>query len=140
MKQQIHQFCHSTIDMVILRLSVVMIFLVFGNAKWFEFEVELLKPMISHTWLNVLYELFGYYGASYFLGVVESMTYLFLIIGFFKPKFGVLGSVLVIITGLVTLSMLPQLGFNGFIFKDILLIGTGVVLLKYDLNRVQTYH
>lgn len=139
MKKYFHQFCHSAIDMVILRLSVIIVFLVFGNTKWFDFEVEALKPIITPTWLNFLYELFGHYGASYFLGVIESITYLFIIIGFFKPKFGVLGAILVIITALVTLSTLPQLGFNGFIFKDILLIGAGAVLFKYDLNKTQIY-
>ncbi|HDR1337113.1 TPA: DUF417 family protein, partial [Pasteurella multocida] len=65
----------------------------------------------------------------------ETLAYLGLIIGFRQPKAGLLGSGLVLITALVTVSLLPQLGFNGFIFKDILLIGIALVLFKYDLNR-----
>lgn len=119
-----------------LRLSVIIIFLAFGTTKWFEFEVEILKPLISPTWLSFLYDLFGYHGASYFLGVVENIAFISLFIGFWKPKFGVLGAILVLGTALVTLSMLPQLGFNSFIFKDILLFGAALTLLKQDLNRV----
>ncbi|EJS85474.1 hypothetical protein AAUPMC_20024 [Pasteurella multocida subsp. multocida str. Anand1_cattle] len=69
------------------------------------------------------------------LGIIETLAYLGLIIGFRQPKAGLLGSGLVLITALVTVSLLPQLGFNGFIFKDILLIGIALVLFKYDLNR-----
>ncbi len=75
------------------------------------------------------------YNTSYLLGIVESLAYLSLMIGFKQPKVGLLGSGLVFITALVTVSLLPQLGFDGFIFKDILLIGIALVLFKYDLNR-----
>ncbi|MDO4697874.1 MAG: DUF417 family protein [Pasteurellaceae bacterium] len=135
MQKLLDQFRHSNLDMVALRLSVIIIFLVFGTMKWFDFEVEILKPMISPTWLNFLYDLFGYHGASYFLGVVEGLAYISLILGFSRPLWGILGGVLVLGTAVVTLSMLPQLGFDAFIFKDILLIGAALVLIKNDLNR-----
>lgn len=98
--------------------------------------MEVLKPIISNSWLDFLYGLFGFHYTSYLLGVIESATYIGLIAGFFKPKYGLIGSLLVLSTALTTVSLLPQLGFNGFIFKDILLIGIVAVLLKYDLNRV----
>ncbi|MGC7559064.1 DUF417 family protein [Pasteurella sp. PK-2025] len=129
------KFQQSNLDMHILRLSVIILFAVFGNTKWFDFEVEVLKPLISNSWLHFLYDLFGFHYTSYLLGVVESIAYLALIIGIFKPKYGLIGSALVFITALVTVSLLPQLGFNGFVFKDILLIGMALVLFKYDLNR-----
>ncbi|HDR1062404.1 DUF417 family protein [Pasteurella multocida] len=125
----------SDLDIIVLRLLVILLFFVFGNTKWFEFEVEALKPIISASWLSFLYDLFGVYNTSYLLGIVESLAYLSLMIGFKQPKVGLLGSGLVFITALVTVSLLPQLGFDGFIFKDILLIGIALVLFKYDLNR-----
>lgn len=65
---------------------------------------------------------------SYCLGVV--LTFLALIIGFFRPAAGVLGDITVIVTGITTLSLLPQLGkIDSFIIKDVLLIGAGAVLL-----------
>ncbi|EMX0619396.1 DUF417 family protein [Escherichia coli] len=110
MKNFINGFIRSDYDIVILRLSVISIFMLFGTYKWFEFEVMALEPLISTTWLNILYILFGVHGGSYFLGVVETITFLALIIGFFRPAAGVLGDVIVIATGITTLSLLPQLG------------------------------
>ena len=139
MKNFINGFIRSDYDMVILRLSVITIFMLFGTYKWFDFEVMALEPLISTTWLNILYILFGVHGGSYFLGVVETITFLALIIGFFRPAAGVLGDIIVIVTGITTLSLLPQLGkIDSFIIKDVLLIGAGAVLLKYDLKRYLT--
>ena len=139
MKNFINGFIRSDYDMVILRLSVITIFMMFGTYKWFDFEVMALEPLISTTWLNILYILFGVHGGSYFLGVVETITFLALIIGFFRPAAGILGDMIVIVTGITTLSLLPQLGkIDSFIIKDVLLIGAGAVLLKYDLKRYLT--
>ncbi|WP_379056062.1 DUF417 family protein [Pasteurella multocida] len=135
MKKWLKHFQQSNLDITLLRLSVILLFFIFANTKWFEFEVEALKPIISASWLSFLYDLFGVYNTSYLLGIVESLAYLSLMIGFKQPKVGLLGSGLVFITALVTVSLLPQLGFDGFIFKDILLIGIALVLFKYDLNR-----
>ncbi|HDR1129959.1 TPA: DUF417 family protein [Pasteurella multocida] len=135
MKKWLQHFQQSNLDITLLRLSVILLFFIFANTKWFEFEVEALKPIISASWLRFLYDLFGVYNTSYLLGIVESLAYLSLMIGFKQPKVGLLGSGLVFITALVTVSLLPQLGFDGFIFKDILLIGIALVLFKYDLNR-----
>ncbi|PNL93335.1 DUF417 family protein [Aggregatibacter aphrophilus] len=135
MKEFVRKFCFSDVDVVLLRFSVVFIIALFGNYKWFDFEVEALKPLISSTWLNFLYDYLGFYGTSYLLGAIESINYIFLTIGFFKPKFGVLGSLFTISLGVVTLSLIPQIGLNSFIVKDIILIGSGLVLLKYDLKK-----
>ena len=124
MKNFFKSFIRSDNDMVILRLSVITIFMLFGTYKWFDFEVMALEPIISSTWLNILYILFGVHGGSYFLGVMETLTFLALIIGFFRPAAGVLGDIIVIVTGITTLSLLPQLGkIDSFIIKDVLLIG-----------------
>ena len=139
MKNFINVYIKSDYDIVILRLSVIIIFMLFGTYKWFDFEVMALEPLISTTWLNILYILFGVHGGSYFLGVVETITFLALIIGFFRPAAGILGDMIVIVTGITTLSLLPQLGkIDSFIIKDVLLIGAGAVLLKYDLKRYLT--
>lgn len=134
----LERFKRSDFDIHLLRLCVILIFLIYGNTKWFDFEVELLKPLISPTWLSFLYEALGHHGTSYLLGVVETITYVALIAGFARPAAGIAGSLLVMLTALVTLSLLPQLGgFNGFILKDVLLLGAGAVLLKHDLRRLE---
>ena len=128
MKKFINVYIKSDYDIVILRLSVIIIFMLFGTYKWFDFEVMALKPLISPTWLNILYIMFGVHGGSYFLGIVETITFLALSIGFFRPAAGILGDIIVIVTGLVTLSLLPQLGkVDSFVIKDVLLLGAGSV-------------
>lgn len=136
MNRVVEKFRHSETDIAILRFSVIFIITLYGVFKWFDFEVEALKPIISGSWLSFLYTWFGFHGASYLLGAVETVTYLSLIIGYKKPHIGILGAILTLLIGMVTLSTLPQLGMSGFIVKDILLLGAGAVLLKYDLNRV----
>lgn len=132
----IRRFTASRLDIIVLRLCVTLIFLVYGISKWFEFEVEALKPLFDATWLSVLPALLGYHGASYFLGIVEGIACISLIAAFFKPRAGIAGGLIVTATGIVTVSLLPQLGqLDGFIFKDLLLIGGGLVLLKHDLQH-----
>jgi len=136
MSNTLRRFTQSNIDLIALRSGVLGILVLFGTYKWFDFEVKALQPLISNTWLSVLYDIFGTHGASYFLGAVETATSIALIIGFFRPIAGIAGAIMVIITGLTTVSLLFQLGMiDSFIYKDILLIGAGLTLLKSDLIR-----
>lgn len=123
-------------DIIALRLSLIVIFLFFGIAKWFEFEVEALTPIITTTWLNIFNQVLGLHGTSYFLGIVELTTVALLVLGFKNPMAGVAGAVMIILTGIVTLSLLPQLGtIDSFILKDIMVVAIGLTLLKQDLIR-----
>ena len=50
MKKFINVYIKSDYDIVILRLSVIIIFMLFGTYKWFDFEVMALKPLdFSHV-------------------------------------------------------------------------------------------
>lgn len=123
-------------DILLLKLSVIAIFTVFGISKWFEFEVQALAPIILPTWLNIFNKLLGLHGTSYFPGVVEMATLLLLLGGLKYPALGAAGAALVTLTCLVTLSLLPQLGMlDSFIFKDLVIGAAGVVMLKADLVR-----
>lgn len=135
---QLHNIARQLagVDIIILRLSVIVIFALFGTYKWFEFEANALHQLLPGTWLGMLYPILGVQGLSYALGAAEYITLVALITGFFRPLFGVAGAVMVIATGVVTLSLLPQLGkIDSFIVKDVLLIGAGLVLLRHDLQR-----
>ncbi|WP_343551720.1 DUF417 family protein [Pantoea sp.] len=123
-------------DIIALRLSLIVIFLFFGIAKWFEFEVQALTPIITATWLNIFNQVLGLHGTSYFLGGVELTTVVLLLLGFKNPMAGAAGAAMIILTGLVTLSLLPQLGtIDSFILKDIMVVAIGLTLLKQDLIR-----
>lgn len=136
MKKLIFSFLNTNIDIIILRSAVLTIFLVFGTFKWFEFEIEELKPLFSATWLVFLPNFFGDAGASYVLGTIETLIYICLILAFFNPKFGIIGDLGILFTSLTTLSLMIQMGFDAFLFKDILFVGASLIFLKYDLKRI----
>jgi uncharacterized membrane protein YkgB len=123
----------SGLDIMVLRLSVIFIFALFGTYKWFAFEANALHHRCQAPG-SVRYPALGVQGLSYALGVVENITLLALIAGFFRPA----------VAGRPDggrhrhrhLSLLPQLGrIDSFIIKDVLLIGAGLVLLRHDLRR-----
>src|SRR3981081_1465695 len=83
------------LDLHLVRASMVLIFVLFGYQKWFEYEAQTLIPFISNGPLIFwLYPVFGLRGASYFLGVSEWLTAALLIWGFWSPRAGVLGAIL----------------------------------------------
>src|SRR5262249_9680333 len=59
------------LDHYLIRAAMVIIFVLFGYQKWFEYEARVLIPYISHgPFVFWLYPVFGIRGASWFLGVV----------------------------------------------------------------------
>jgi hypothetical protein len=63
------------LDLHLVRGSMVLIFLLFGYQKWFEYEAQTLIPFISNGPLTFwMYPVFGLRGASWFLGVSEWLT------------------------------------------------------------------
>src|SRR5262245_20130345 len=74
------------LDLHLVRGSMVLIFLLFGYQKWFEYEAQTLIPFISNGPLTFwMYPAFGLRGASYFLGASEWLTAALLIWGFWNP-------------------------------------------------------
>src|SRR5262249_37700428 len=96
------------LDLHLVRGSMVLIFLLCGYQKWFEYEAQALIPFISHTPLTFwMYPVFGCHGATYFLGVSEWLTAALLIWGFWNPKAGVLGAILSVGTFITTVTIIP---------------------------------
>jgi uncharacterized membrane protein YkgB len=63
------------LDHRIVRASMVLIFLLFGYQKWFEYEAQTLIPFIRNgTLTSWMYPVFGLHAASWFLGVSEWLT------------------------------------------------------------------
>ena len=140
----------SDLDLHLVRGSMVLIFLLFGYQKWFEYEAQALKPFISNGPLTFwMYPVFGLRGASYFLGVSEWLTAALLIWGFWNPRAGVLGALLSVATFVTTVTIIPFMpdGWNAaagfpamqgnvaFLMKDIVLLAVSVYLLKQDVLR-----
>jgi uncharacterized membrane protein YkgB len=137
----------------ILRASMVIIFLLFGYQKWFEYEAKVLIPYISHGPLIFwLYPVFGIRGASWFLGVSEWLFGTLLFIGFWNKKVGVLGALGSIATFVGTVTIIPfmpngwepsaggfpaMVGNVPFLMKDVVLLAVSIYLLKEDVVRVR---
>src|SRR5882724_11921818 len=96
------------LDYRLVRASMVLIFVLFGYQKWFEYEAQTLIPFISNGPLTFwMHSVFGIQGASYFLGVTEWLTAALLMWGFWNKKAGALGALLSTGTFITTLSIIP---------------------------------
>jgi uncharacterized membrane protein YkgB len=129
---------------------MVLIFLLFGYQKWWEYEAQTLVPFISNGPLTSwMYPVLGLHGASYFLGVSEWLTGALLIWGFWNPRAGVLGALLSVGTFVTTVTIIPLMpdGWNAaagfpamqgnvaFLMKDVVLLAASFYLLKQDVIR-----
>jgi uncharacterized membrane protein YkgB len=144
------------IDYHLVRASMVLIFLMFGYQKWFEYEAQALIPYISHGPLIFwLYPAFGIRGATTFLGASEWSIGALLFLGFWNKRIGVLGAIGSCGTFVSTVTIIPfmpngwalsaggfpaMLGNVAFLMKDVVLLAVSFYLLKQDLQRVVTSH
>src|ERR1700751_1402409 len=138
------------LDFHLVRGSMVLIFLLFGYQKWFEYEAQTLIPFIRNGPLTSwMYPVFGLHGASYFLGVSEWLTAALLVWGFWNPRAGVLGAIFSVGTFVTTVTIIPFMpdgwdaaagfpamkGNVAFLMKDVVLLAASVYLLKQDVVR-----
>src|SRR5579859_1855960 len=87
--------CQGDIGDHVVRSSMVIIFVLFGYQKWFEYEAQTLIPFIKYGPLTLwMHSVFGIQGASYFLGVSEWLTAALLMWGFWNKPAGALGACL----------------------------------------------
>jgi uncharacterized membrane protein YkgB len=98
----------SDVDYHLIRASMVLIFLLFGYQKWFEYEAQVLIPYISNGPLIFwLYPVFGIRGASWFLGVSEWLFGALLFLGFWNKRLGILGALGSTFTFVGTVTIIP---------------------------------
>jgi uncharacterized membrane protein YkgB len=140
------------LDYHLLRASMVLIFLLFGYQKWFEYEAQVLIPYISNgPFIFWLYPVFGVRGASWFLGTSEWTFGALLFLGFWDKRLGVLGALGSTVTYIMTVSIIPFMpdgwaasagGFPAmagnvpFLMKDVVLLAASIYLLKQDIVRL----
>lgn len=131
---------------------MVLIFLLFGYQKWFEYEAKTLIPFINNGPLIFwMYPVFGIRGASWFLGVSEWLFGAILFLGFWNKQAGVLGALGGVASFVSTVTIIPFMpdGWNAsaggvpamqgnvaFLMKDVVLLAVSAYLLKQDLLRV----
>jgi uncharacterized membrane protein YkgB len=139
------------LDYHFIRASMVIIFLLFGYQKWFEYEAQVLIPFISNgPLISWMYPVFGVRGASIFLGVTEWAICLPLFLGIWNRTAGVLGALGSCATFVATVTIIPFMpngwdevagGFPAmtnnapFLVKDVALLAASFYLLKQDVVR-----
>jgi len=144
----------SDYDYHLIRASMVLVFLMFGYQKWFDYEAQVLIPFISHGPLIFwLYPVFGLRGATLFLGGAEWLFGLLLLLGFWNKKLGLLGALGSCVTYVATVTIIPFFpdgwaaeagGFPAmkvpiaFLMKDTVLFAASVYLLKQDILRASS--
>ena len=102
------RFLRSDLDYHLVRASMVLIFVLFGYQKWFDYEAQTLIPFISNGPLTFwMYPVFGIQGASWFLGVTEWLTAALLFLGFWNKKLGILGALGSCATFIGTVTIIP---------------------------------
>jgi uncharacterized membrane protein YkgB len=140
------------LDYHLVRASLVLIFLLFGYQKWFEYEAQVLIPFIENgPLISWMYPAFGTRGASWFLGIAEWATGALLLLGFWDKRLGVLGALGACATFVGTTTIIPFMpdgwaasagGFPAmtgnipFLMKDVVLFAASFYLLKQDVARV----
>ena len=138
------------LDYHLVRASMVLIFVLFGYQKWFDYEAQTLIPFISIGPLTFwMYPVFGLHGASWFLGVSEWLTAALLLWGFWNPRAGILGAILSVATFVTTVTIIPFMpdgwdaaagfpamkGNVAFLMKDVVFLAVSFYLLKQDAVR-----
>jgi uncharacterized membrane protein YkgB len=134
-----------------LRWSLVVVFALFGTAKFAAYEAEGVRSIAEHYWLFFwLYPLGGVRFASNVIGSIELSTGLFIALGSRWARLSVIGAAMGVCTFLVTLSFMignprafeegygfPFLGSSGqFLMKDLVLLAACFALLLSSLRRL----
>jgi uncharacterized membrane protein YkgB len=142
---------NEDLDYHLIRASMVIVFLLFGYQKWFEYEAQVLIPYISNgPLISWIYPVFGVRGGSWFLGVMEWLTCFFLFWGFWSRQAGILGALASCATFVGTVTIIPFMpngwdevagGFPAmtgnipFLMKDVVLLAVSYYLLRQDVVR-----
>jgi uncharacterized membrane protein YkgB len=142
------------LDYKLLRGAMVVTFFIFGYAKWFAYDVQVLMPFISKGPLIFwLYPAFGPRGATWFLGVSEWTIGTLFLLGYWNKILGMLGALGSVGTFVCTVTIIPFVadgweasagGFpamtsnTAFLMKDLVLLAVSVYLLRQDALRVSS--
>jgi reactive chlorine resistance protein C len=119
----------------VLRYGLVFLLLMYGGFKFFAFEAEAIQPLVANSpFLAWLYPVFGLRGTSALIGVFEVAAGLLIAARPWFPRASGYASLAASGMFVVTLSFLfttptalnPLSPANGFLLKDILLLGAAL--------------
>jgi reactive chlorine resistance protein C len=119
----------------VLRYGLILLLLLFGGMKFFDFEAQAIRPLIeNHPLMSWMYPAFGLRATSALIGVVELTSAALMALRRFRPALSAVGSLVASGTFVVTLSFLittpdalsPSNPIGGFIMKDLILLGAAL--------------
>jgi uncharacterized membrane protein YkgB len=144
----------GNLDYHLVRGSMVLIYVLFGYQKWFDYEAETLIPFISNgPLISWMYPVFGIRGASWFLGVSEWLIAVLLLLGFWNKNAGILGAIGSVFSMIGTVTIIPFMpdgwaasaggfpamtGNVSFLMKDVVILTASIYLLKQDVMRASS--
>src|SRR6516165_8379473 len=101
-------FLKDGLDYRFVRASMVLVFVLFGYQKWFEYEAQTLIPFISNgPLISWMYPVFGIRGTTWFLGVSEWLFGALIFVGFWNKTVGALGAAGSCLTFVMTITIIP---------------------------------
>ena len=124
----------------VLRYGVVFLLVVIGAAKYFAFEAEGIKPLVEHSpLLSWMITAFGVQGASNVIGTIEIAIGLAIASRPLAPALSAMGSGLGVVSFLFTTpgALSPQNPANGFLMKDIVLLGACIATAAEALKAAR---
>ena len=130
----------------VLRYSLVLIFVLFGAAKFTAAEAAAIKPLVSNSPLmSWLYSFFSDEGVSRVIGTSELVTAVLLAIRPISARAAVAGGALAVGTFIATVSFLfstpgalsPMHPAHGFLLKDVEFLGASAALFSEALRAVR---
>ena len=134
------------IAFLVCSIGMIVMLLWAGKFKMTAPGAEDIAPLVTHSPLTSwLYKAFGLYVGSDMIGATEWTAAILLIIGYFKPKAGIVGGIILVGMFFTTSTMListpnDTVVVNGihymndtglFLFKDIISFGVAFYLISY---------
>jgi uncharacterized membrane protein YkgB len=124
-----------TVGLSLLRYGLVFLLVTIGSFKFFAFEAEAIRPLVSNSpFLAWLYEMLGIRGTAAMFGVFEVIVGALVAARHWAPRVSGYASLAASSMFLATLSFLlttpgalaPTSPVNQFLLKDIVLLGAAL--------------
>lgn len=136
----------KNIPFLVCSIGMIVMLLWAGRFKMTAPAAEGIAPLVMHSpLLSWEYKLFGPYVGSDLIGATEWVAAILLIVGYFKPKAGIVGGIILVGMFFTTSTMLittpdDTIVVHGihymnnlglFLFKDIIALGAAFYLISY---------
>lgn len=138
--------CTRNVPFLITSIGMIVMLLWAGSYKMTAPGADGIEPLVSNSPLiSWHFKLFGTYLGSDLIGLTEITAALLIIVGYFKPKFGIIGGLIATLMFFVTSTMvittpgaiinvkgIGYMSFLGlFLFKDVISLGVSFYLISY---------